>query len=630
MEEHLVNGFDCAGKKSSAKFLFDDGRPCVNHEPQMLLDGAQRPDNLVPYFRAACEYARKEGGLQILFVTPHTKAPRDPKIVLDVHTMSSKQLNSQDQANTPAEELVRRHAYLADMNGSFNGDFLCGMGQEASSISAGNHLGIFGQMAMHDKPAPVLFPAGDFKAGFSEVKKIADSGRKVILQFNHPGALRDITGMLEVSDNKKRSVKVNKEYFNDYGIDDVMPGNCAVLHKKRQLIENLDFAKDSQLYGEPNTPEENKRRVKPQPETAEALRENLLLGLPEIPEECAQLSGEDLELTQATLKKTYANIRAESGDRFRLMELFYPHGATSNQSTDFHPSHERTKEKFAAMMDDAPSKIHLIGPNKKAVFLNHVLMGAYNYIYYLNMGFKIGPTANQDNHMMNWGAATANRTGVLAPNLKEKSVLDSLDNRRTFATEDRDAKVLFAADSGGKTFVMGDEGESSADSATLRIGYQDPGSGKEGISDDAAGIRVYYYHESDDVKFPMAVGMQEVQLRGKPEPKFDEAGNEITESAEKTPKVRTVINGKVDGDPSAVARFVDFSAGGELGKLPSGPAEGDFANEWTSSKDPVVTTGTVRELNIPLKKGSQFFFVEITQKGDLDRIYTAPIWITKK
>ncbi|WP_422358881.1 CehA/McbA family metallohydrolase [Reichenbachiella sp.] len=65
------------------------------------------------------------------------------------------------------------------------------------------------------------------------------------------------------------------------------------------------------------------------------------------------------------------------------------------------------------------------------------------FLRYLNMGLHVAPTADQDNHLENWGSAADTRTGVIADNLDKASILSSLRNRNVFATQDKNLKLLF-------------------------------------------------------------------------------------------------------------------------------------------------------------------------------------------
>lgn len=64
------------------------------------------------------------------------------------------------------------------------------------------------------------------------------------------------------------------------------------------------------------------------------------------------------------------------------------------------------------------------------------------FFKYLNLGFKVAPTADQDNHQKNWGAATPARTAIVATSLTKSSVLDALRRRHVYATEDRNLSVI--------------------------------------------------------------------------------------------------------------------------------------------------------------------------------------------
>jgi hypothetical protein len=64
------------------------------------------------------------------------------------------------------------------------------------------------------------------------------------------------------------------------------------------------------------------------------------------------------------------------------------------------------------------------------------------FFKYLNLGFRVAPTADQDNHQKNWGAATPARTAIVAASLTKASVLDALRRRHVYATEDRNLSVV--------------------------------------------------------------------------------------------------------------------------------------------------------------------------------------------
>ncbi|WP_448376245.1 DUF4350 domain-containing protein [Fervidobacterium sp.] len=93
-----------------------------------------------------------------------------------------------------------------------------------------------------------------------------------------------------------------------------------------------------------------------------------------------------------------------------------------------------------------------------------------NYILALNRGWHLSPTANQDNHRENWASANDARTGILAKALNYEDIMNALWNRRTFASEDKNAKLYFY----GNGKVMGGI-LSSTDKANLCVYYSDKG-----------------------------------------------------------------------------------------------------------------------------------------------------------
>jgi hypothetical protein len=66
-----------------------------------------------------------------------------------------------------------------------------------------------------------------------------------------------------------------------------------------------------------------------------------------------------------------------------------------------------------------------------------------DYWFYLNRGFRLAPTANQDNHFLNWGTITRARTAVLANRLTKADILRALKARNVYASEDDNLQVRF-------------------------------------------------------------------------------------------------------------------------------------------------------------------------------------------
>lgn len=69
------------------------------------------------------------------------------------------------------------------------------------------------------------------------------------------------------------------------------------------------------------------------------------------------------------------------------------------------------------------------------------------YLEYLNLGFHVGPSVGHDNHWKNWGKSTDARVGVIASSLTRDGIMSALRARRTFASDDRNLKVIFRSES---------------------------------------------------------------------------------------------------------------------------------------------------------------------------------------
>ena len=67
------------------------------------------------------------------------------------------------------------------------------------------------------------------------------------------------------------------------------------------------------------------------------------------------------------------------------------------------------------------------------------------YVTLLDAGWRVGPEGHQDNHGDNVGSHSGLRTVLLAEALTRKCLLDAHYERRMYATEDRNAQLIFTA-----------------------------------------------------------------------------------------------------------------------------------------------------------------------------------------
>jgi len=113
------------------------------------------------------------------------------------------------------------------------------------------------------------------------------------------------------------------------------------------------------------------------------------------------------------------------------------------------------------------------GPSHStAVGVPPATVSATEFRRYLKMGFRLAPSANQDNHRRTWGTITDARTGILAHSLSKAELLSALRERRAYATLDKNLRLISKVE--GK--VMGSVIDSHIDNGhelSVEIAIQD-------------------------------------------------------------------------------------------------------------------------------------------------------------
>jgi len=91
------------------------------------------------------------------------------------------------------------------------------------------------------------------------------------------------------------------------------------------------------------------------------------------------------------------------------------------------------------------------------------------YIRALKLGWHIAPDGSDDTHRPNWGSSFA-WTGILAPGLSKRNVLDALKNRHCYSTLDRNCILTFKVNDA----TMGDIITEPVKTVTAAITVHDP------------------------------------------------------------------------------------------------------------------------------------------------------------
>jgi hypothetical protein len=91
------------------------------------------------------------------------------------------------------------------------------------------------------------------------------------------------------------------------------------------------------------------------------------------------------------------------------------------------------------------------------------------YRFALDKGWHVSPTANSDNHSATWITGYDFRTAILSSSLQRDSLLDALRKHRTYATMNRNLKILFTINDS----IMGSVIHDSS-SLLMKVSISDP------------------------------------------------------------------------------------------------------------------------------------------------------------
>ena len=346
----------------------DDGKAMRADANGMMqpVDVGMTPSDAARY---AYEYARDEGGMDFLALTPHTS--------------DDGMLEAGDAANMIPQQFEQLELVAYDVTKNSSGTFVALPAMEWSTNSAGNHVNIFGSKEL------AKIERGRFDLLYDDfLPSRENAGEQPIVQLNHPRTFRQQTVSLDgnwdqIFDVNLRDIPSQadrEKKFNDFGLDDYAP------------------MKD------------------------------------ELPK---WISGEKMP-DRAVVDSTLANVEAAGRAYVRLFEVLVGRGTSI--------AHEN-RENSSIVLDSTTNTL------KRYTRVHS------DWDYYLLKGFKTAPTAPHDNHYANWGTGHSSRTGVIAETLTEASLLEAIDQRMVYASEDEELTLRLYADKrvpmGGKLVTHG-------------------------------------------------------------------------------------------------------------------------------------------------------------------------------
>ncbi len=142
-----------------------------------------------------------------------------------------------------------------------------------------------------------------------------------------------------------------------------------------------------------------------------------------------------------SLLATWLPAHLDSQNRPAILLLNHPAISDSPNEREYGRDDFSSAEAWRSALDAHASLINIVnGPSHGGAAPGRPSEGEFRR--YLNLGFHLAPTADQDNHRENWGSAAETRTGVVAETLTKAALLDALRNRRVYASEDRNLRVI--------------------------------------------------------------------------------------------------------------------------------------------------------------------------------------------
>jgi hypothetical protein len=144
---------------------------------------------------------------------------------------------------------------------------------------------------------------------------------------------------------------------------------------------------------------------------------------------------------------------------------------------------------------------HITGQHRRAENKTHREMQWENhYRRFLNKGFEIAPSADQDTHWRNWGSVTAARTAVWADSATYADLMKAFRANRVYATEDDELAVAYRVRYKGQTYWMGESVplEDSEDDVELLVKVWQ-GDGSDGDSTNEGPYTLQLIFDEDGV-----------------------------------------------------------------------------------------------------------------------------------
>lgn len=165
----------------------------------------------------------------------------------------------------------------------------------------------------------------------------------------------------------------------------------------------------------------------------------------------------------------YLPNNLDSSGNTPLLVLNHPDSGPRNR--EYGRDDFGSEQAWVETIDQHASIINLInGPSHESGMQPIPGPAEGSFRFFLNRGFHLAPSIDQDNHRRTWGTIHDGRTAVVAPELTKAAVLAALRSRHAYATTDRNLSIICRVQDGlcGDIFAAPAEGTELAISLEIQ------------------------------------------------------------------------------------------------------------------------------------------------------------------
>lgn len=147
---------------------------------------------------------------------------------------------------------------------------------------------------------------------------------------------------------------------------------------------------------------------------------------------------------------------ADTTGQIAILQFNHPSTSLRNKGIEYGADNFGSKEAWFAATSPLACTIEVVNGPGLSTQNDQPIPNDFesSYSYYLSEGFRLAPTADQDNHHHTWGTLTTARTGIIAETLTKDALLAAIRARHVYASTDRNLRVIVRTSGGMEGDVL--------------------------------------------------------------------------------------------------------------------------------------------------------------------------------